>query len=248
MVPSPYSSVAPDRSEAPLFGCRTGRNIRVAVLDSGVHASHPHVGVITDGIAIGPDGQLDSDYIDRIGHGTAVAAVIREKAPDAELVAVKIFSRSLVTDAATLIRATEWAVANNARVINLSLGTGNPQHASDFSQAIEHARARNAVIVAARGSGGEKWFPGSLAGVIPVLLNWECPRDEYRIELLPDHTVAFGASGYPRDIPGVPRERNLKGLSFAVANMTGFVARALEGAPDASLEDLFDMLRRSACS
>jgi subtilisin family serine protease len=247
MDPSRCSSVAPDRSQALFFGCRTGRNIRVAVLDSGVHTSHPHVGVITDGIAISPDGQLNGDYIDRIGHGTAVASVIREKAPDAELVAVKIFSRSLVTDATTLVRATEWAIGNGARVINLSLGTANPQHALDFAEAIEYARARNAVIVAARGSGAETWFPGSLTGVLPVLLNWECPRDEYRIELLPDLTVAFGASGYPRDIPGVPRERNLKGLSFAVANMTGFVARALEGAPDATLEDLFEVLRRSAC-
>ena len=37
-------------------------------------------------------------------------------------------------------------------------------------------------------------------------------------------------SPYPRDIPGVPRERNISGVSFAVANATGFVARALQAA------------------
>jgi hypothetical protein len=36
----------------------------------------------------------------------------------------------------------------------------------------------------------------------------------------------FRASGYPRPIPGVPADRNLHGISFAVANVTGFVARA----------------------
>ena len=36
--------------------------------------------------------------------------------------------------------------------------------------------------------------------------------------------MLFAASGYPRPIPGVPREKNLKGISFAVANVTGTLA------------------------
>jgi len=35
------------------------------------------------------------------------------------------------------------------------------------------------------------------------------------------------ASGYPRPVPGVPPSRNLKGISFAVANVTGLMARAM---------------------
>jgi hypothetical protein len=42
--------------------------------------------------------------------------------------------------------------------------------------------------------------------------------------------AVFRAAGYPRPIPGVPPERNLKGLSFAVANVTGVVARLLADA------------------
>jgi hypothetical protein len=38
----------------------------------------------------------------------------------------------------------------------------------------------------------------------------------------------FFASGYPRPIPGVRQERNLSGISFAVANMTGFVVRVCQ--------------------
>jgi hypothetical protein len=49
----------------------------------------------------------------------------------------------------------------------------------------------------------------------------------------------IAASGYPRDIPGVPRERNIKGVSFAVANATGFAARALEANRCRTLTDLF---------
>ena len=50
----------------------------------------------------------------------------------------------------------------------------------------------------------------------------------------------FRASAYPRSIPGVPRERNLSGVSFAVANVTGFLARMLEGADAPPVE----MIRR----
>jgi hypothetical protein len=52
----------------------------------------------------------------------------------------------------------------------------------------------------------------------------------------------FYASGYPRPVPGLPQERNLNGISFAVANMTGFVARARQACPEAPLEAIERML------
>jgi len=61
----------------------TGRGVRVAVVDSGVHATHPHVGGVEQSIAVREDGSLDQDVVDRLGHGTAVTAAIREKSPDA---------------------------------------------------------------------------------------------------------------------------------------------------------------------
>ncbi len=69
----------------------TGRGVRIAVIDSGVHAAHPHVGGVAGGVAIRPDGSTEAGFVDRLGHGTAVAAAIREKAPDAELFAIKVF-------------------------------------------------------------------------------------------------------------------------------------------------------------
>jgi hypothetical protein len=44
----------------------------------------------------------------------------------------------------------------------------------------------------------------------------------------PNAKRSVRASGYPRPIPGVDPERNLKGLSFAVANATGLLALMLE--------------------
>ena len=57
---------------------------RVAVVDSGVHAAHPHVQGVSAGIGIDGEGREHADFVDRLGHGTAVAAAIREKAPRAE--------------------------------------------------------------------------------------------------------------------------------------------------------------------
>jgi Subtilase family len=199
-------------------------SMRIAVVDSGVHAAHPHVNGVAGGIAILPDGREDSDFTDRLGHGTAVAAAILEKAPEAQLFAVKIFHQSLSTQIESLVRAIEWSVRNRMDLINLSLGTSNQEHEQALQNARVYAMIHDCRIVAAAEQDGVRWLPGSLAGIIPVELDWECPRDEYRSYHTASGRRIFRASGYPRPIPGVPPERNLKGLSFAVANMTGFIA------------------------
>jgi len=190
--------------------------MKVAVVDSGIHAGHPHVGGIAGGVAI-----VGDDVIDRVGHGTAVAAAIREKAPDAELYAVKIFDRKLATDVITLLRAIHWCAANGIHLINLSLGTSDLDNGPMLQLAVDEALADGAKIVSAYEHEGVRWLPGSLRGVIPVLLDWDCPREECRVDVLENGRLVYRASGYPRPIPGVPPEQNLKGISFAVANVTG---------------------------
>jgi subtilisin family serine protease len=219
----------------------------VAIIDSGVHATHPHIlggfdaedtrrgnpvaahlgGGLAGGVAIDEGGREHDDYVDRLGHGTAVTAAIREKAPDAELYAVKVFDRTLTTSVETLIRAIDWAVQSRMHVVNLSLGTTIQTHERILRDAVDRAAARGVLIVAARDNEGVRWLPGSLPGVVSVQLDWDCPRDCYRVVEV-DRVVVFRASGFPREIPGVPPARNLNGISFAVANMTGFVVRALE--------------------
>jgi subtilisin family serine protease len=208
-------------------------SVRVAIIDSGVHAEHPHVNGVSGGIGIGYP-----DYIDRIGHGTAVTAAIREKAPDAELFAVKVFDCSLAAPIETLVAAIDWAICNRIRVVNLSLGTSNPEHEPVLRSAVARATEHRMILVSACEDAGVRWLPGSLPGVVPVALDWECPRAEYRAG------PVFHASGYPRPIPGVDPARNLNGISFAVANMTGFVARFLEGQTELSVDQLVEGLMK----
>lgn len=199
-------------------------SVKIAVIDSGVHALHPHINGVAGGVAILPDGREVSDFTDRIGHGTAVAAAICEKAPEAEIFAVKIFHDSLATAIGPLVQSIEWSVNAGVDWINLSLGTSNPAHEPRLAEAVASATQRHCRIVAAGEDAGIRWLPGSIGGVTAVELDWSCPREEYRTRTDANGRVIYRASGYPRPIPGVSPDRNLKGLSFAVANVTGLLA------------------------
>jgi subtilisin family serine protease len=102
--------VIPLRDALRTFGLRpvSGHPVRIAIVDSGIYAGHPHVHGVAGGVSLVPGAAAD-DYLDRHGHGTAVAAAIREKAPAAELIAIKVFDRELSTTAGDLARAIESA-------------------------------------------------------------------------------------------------------------------------------------------
>jgi subtilisin family serine protease len=223
----------------------TGRGVRVAVVDSGVHASHPHVNGVGGGVGIDADGSLYDDYRDRLGHGTAVIAAIKDLAPDVEVFAVRVFDRQLSTSIASLVRAIEWAAGAGMHVVNLSLGTPRREHEPALRQAMDAAAAHETLIVAAREDEGVAYLPGSMAGALPVEVDWTCARGEFRIADVNGIRVVR-TSGLPRPIPGVPPARNLHGVSFAVANATAFVARAMEGAMDRSLAGVLQRLAQDA--
>jgi hypothetical protein len=217
------------------FRDRTGRGVRIAVIDSGVSVPHPHIGVVAGGVSIDERGEsrdYADNFADRIGHGTAVMAAIMEKAPGAEYFAVRVFQSSLRTRIEFLLRAIEWSIEQRVHLINLSLGTSNPERAERFAPLIARAAEAGAILVSAASA-----LPGSMPGVISVTEDRDCPRDEFRC-VRTSQGLEFRASGYPRPIPGVPPERNLNGISFAVANLTGFAARACEGLENRSYESI----------
>src|SRR5262245_61210290 len=113
--------------------------VRIAVIDSGVHATHPHINGVAGGVGIDIDGHVHGDFVDRLGHGTAVTAVIREKAPEAEILAVKVFDRELTASGVSLAAACEWAIRERVQLVNLSLGTLNPDHGPALSRIVTQA-------------------------------------------------------------------------------------------------------------
>jgi len=191
--------------------------VRVAILDSGINPDHPHVGRVMGGIFFHTKGE-SPDFVDRLGHGTAVAGVIREKTPAAELYAVRIFDSRLAANIETLMRGLDWCLVHGIHVVNLSVGTANEQHRPRFEDFLHRARSQEVFVVSAA-----NMLPGMLEGAIGVDSDPECDRDTCKFR-----DGIFLASPYPRSIPGVPKEYNLHGISFAIANCSGLLARAME--------------------
>lgn len=230
-----------ERGRAGETAGRAGRPVRVAVVDSGVNPAHPHVGRVAGGLSVVP-GAPAADHLDRVGHGTAVAAAIRERAAGAELFVVKVFDRALSASIDTLVAGIDAAWRHGADLVNLSLGAADRAHAAALRSAADRAAAAGALIVSAGRHEGVDYLPGTLDGVLPVELDWSCPRLSVEVGAAADGRPVCRASGYPRPAPGIPPERNLKGPSFAVANVTGVLARALTGGcrptPEAALAAL----------
>jgi Subtilase family len=180
--------------------------MRIAIVDSGITPGHPHVGSVAGGVSF----TSQTDFLDRLGHGTAVAGAIRQWAPDAELFAVKVFDHRLTATADTLVQALEWCREQAMDLVNLSLGTANPAHRERLRAVVNP----HPLVVSPA-----DLLPGSFLDVAGVDADPECPRNEFRF-----WGGRFHASPYPRPIPGVPMEYNLKGASFAVANLTGLAA------------------------
>lgn len=220
----------------------------VGVIDSGIHPDHPHIGAIAAGGAgFDRDGRAHDDIVDRLGHGTAVAAAIQDLAPAVHVCPLKVFDRTLDTSVEALVAAIDRAVANGLPMVNLSLGTRDPSSADTLAEAVGRARRNGTLVLAAGSHRGLDWLPGTLGldGVIRVELDWTCARGAHTVTGPPEAPV-FRTCGYPRPIPGVDPERNLKGLSFAVANVTGIAARTMLDAGLRDRQALATEMRRRA--
>jgi hypothetical protein len=190
----------------------------VGIADSGVNARDRQVGGVEGGIGIRfRDGRLETDdsWEDALGHGTAIAATIRGHAPEALLYSLRIFHRRLEAHAETLLRAIEWAAEEKLDLLNLSLGCTGSEREREFAEACQRAARAGVVIVSAAES-----LPGALAGVVAVAADVSLEENEIRCD-----GRLFRASPWARKRGALPRERNFRGTSFAVANLTGLAAR-----------------------
>lgn len=134
--------------------------IVVAVLDTGVDLGHPDLkGRLIPGTDIGSG---DSNPSDENGHGTHVAGIVAAAsgnargvsgtAPRVVVMPVKVASDNGSIWDIAVAKGMDWAIARGARVINLSLGGDNSS--PTVNAAIDRARARGVVVVAAAGNDG----------------------------------------------------------------------------------------------
>ena len=149
------------------------KDIRVAVVDTGFSDKS-----IPDGsIAGGKNYIVESmGTDDTYGHGTAVASIILENVPDAELVALvsSIYDHGKLTqvDADTFAKIIMDAVdVYECDVINVSAGFA--ADVETVRQAVDYAKEKGVVIVAAAGNDYQdnpdaKYYPAAYESVIAV--------------------------------------------------------------------------------
>lgn len=164
--------------------------IRVAVIDSGIDGTHPD---LIGRVAAAKSFVGGSPYHDEQGHGTFVAGEIAANpfnnigmaglAFNAQLLVAKVVRPDGSVSLSAEVAAIRWAVANGARVINLSLGgVRDPfDHSLDTyspleAAAIAYAYSKGVVVVAAVGNGPQSpatpWnfadYPAALPHTIGV--------------------------------------------------------------------------------
>jgi len=138
----------------------TGSGVIVAVLDTGVDATHPEFGarVLPGKDFVDPTGDA---RIDPNGHGTHVAGIIAAAAdgsgvtgvaPDARILPVRVLAENGIGDDAWLALGIVWAVDNGAHVLNLSVGGAVPS--TLLEDAIVYALDHGALVVISSGNDG----------------------------------------------------------------------------------------------
>ena len=222
----------------------TGAGVRVALIDSGVNAGHSHVGSLAGGVgfSLTASGEVQQtpDYEDRLGHGTALAGVLRAKAPQVELYAVKIFADRLAASIDVLNTALRWAIAQQMRIINLSLGTANPQHRERLIATVAQANATGSILVASSPPEQADVLPAALPGVIGVAGDERCGWADYLY--VEDDPISFRAHPCPRPLPGPAQARNFRGHSFASAHVSALLALVVEKYPRLTVQEAREFL------
>ena len=111
------------------FGGATGAGVKVAVIDSGVDASHPAVGRVAGAVAVELDADtgaisyVEGPHDDLYGHGTACAGLIRRAAPDCDIYSVRVLGSKLSGRGQVFAAGLQWAIDNGMQVANLSLSS-----------------------------------------------------------------------------------------------------------------------------
>ena len=137
---------------------RLGAGVKVAVIDTGLDTEHAAFA----GKLASPrewadfvDGDRDPHevYGASYGHGTGIAGIITQVAPNATILPIRALDGDGSGDLLSVAVAVVWAVQRNADIINLSLGTD-----ADFftlESVLKYARSRGVLLVAAVGNSGD---------------------------------------------------------------------------------------------
>ena len=244
--------------EAQQLSPSLGAGEKVAVIDTGIDLNHPAFeGKLApagewfdfvDNDAIPMDGPGGAGY----GHGTGVAGVILQVAPNVTILPLRVLDANGVGDSTSVVAAVDWAIAHGARVINLSLGSNVEVRA--FKDMLIYASQKDIMVIASAGNTGDQniTYPAAYS----YGANGRAGQLAVGVGSVDQNDVKSSFSNYGTNLelvaPGefvttlVPGSQvgYWSGTSFSVPMVAGVVALALADSPMAKpigvLNDLLD--------
>ncbi|GGR70083.1 hypothetical protein GCM10010252_05300 [Streptomyces aureoverticillatus] len=146
-----------------------GKGVKIAILDTGVDATHPD---LKDQVVAAEDFTPSPDTKDRVGHGTHVASTAagtgakngayKGVAPGAKILNGKVLGDTGSGDDSGIIAGIDWAAAQGADVMNLSLGGTDTPGVDPLEAAVDKVSAEKGILFAiAAGNDGSPRSIGS---------------------------------------------------------------------------------------
>lgn len=158
-----------------------GRPVRIAVLDTGLSQRQGYLWAKVDasdnfierGSAAqdrphGTDSNGNGLPDEGTGHGTMIAGLIDEIAPQTRMIIARVADSDGVATAWTIIEGLAFAETHGAEVANISLGT--PNQIAALSDVIDWCEDNNLLVVAGIGNADSRdaMFPARYSAVICV--------------------------------------------------------------------------------
>jgi subtilisin len=217
----------------------TGRGLKVAVLDSGIEADNPYLNGLTlaDDLAVTDDGvQLrvaPGAGRDVFGHGTAIAGIIHQMAPEAQIGSFRVLGDQLRSRTVLVREGVRQALDAGYHILNCSFGCGREDHVLQYKEWIDEAYLKGRHVVAACNNFDftRREWPGHFPTVLTVNF---APVDEPHVFYYrPGHLVEFAARGQDVVVPWLGGSlKKVTGSSFAAPHLAGLLARLLSVCPD----------------
>ncbi|MGQ0685963.1 S8 family serine peptidase [Bradyrhizobium sp.] len=211
-----------------------GMNVTIAVIDSGIDASHPE---LANSIADNFDalGSKEGAHV----HGTGIAGAIAAhgrlmgSAPEARIIAIRAFASAqggAESSSYVIIKSLNYAVLHGAQIINMSFA--GPKDLL-IERGIAATAARGIVLVAAAGNAGPKsppLYPAANPNVIAV--SGTDAKDRLFAASNRGVHIALAAPGTDIFLPAPDQKYQMtSGTSFSAAYVSGIVALLLERNP-----------------
>lgn len=263
---TPGTMLATTQATSVINSAYTGKNVRVAVLDSGIDPKHSALKVKGGVCTLTFDCPENIGYMDDNGHGTHIAGIIAAQkntkgangiAPNVDLYAIKALNAYGFGTTSSLLEGINWAITHKIDILNLSITTENGDPALQL--ALDKAYKAGVLIVGASGNNGDTssnsvLYPGKYESVIAV---GAVDRNSKKlIESAIGPEVELAAPGrsilstFPYNLDADDDKKDgytsLSGTSMAAAHVTGVLALYKERFPEMTNAELRKLLGNTA--